>query len=384
MIVALPSNTTTGRLEQSLRPKQAIWVAYERTNQPLRMQFINRSDVRFDLLRVVNKLASAEKGSIQGEQIQTILTQKLEALLSEAQKNTTLIHGARIQSMFAHIAASLGECVLIQELDSGDIYYSGDEIISPDYFIATRSGWEALIEVKNHPADPSKPFSVKTDYIEKLNRYAKIFKRTILFSIYWSKSRFWTLISPSQFTINGNRATITFNECLSQNEMSNLGDFYVATLPPLTIRIQTDRSKPRSIDQSGKCSYTIGSFDILSEERILNGKEADIAFFLMLAGDWQSETKLKTDGNKLDSISLVFAPIEATPGNAIPPSVGILSRMMSSLFNLKTTSDRKIRLINFYEGIGRLGVTIPVDYSSKELPLWRLKLVPRNKPSKDR
>lgn len=102
----------------------------------------------FTLLRMLDEFAWSEGLSIDNE----IACGKFIALLSdkvqEHRKNPTLVHGFRVESMFAHIAAALGELKIINEEDSG-ILFSIQEVRRPDFRVLSRSGDQYFIEVKN-------------------------------------------------------------------------------------------------------------------------------------------------------------------------------------------------------------------------------------------
>lgn len=60
-----------------------------------------------------------------------------------------------------------------------------------------------------------------------------------------------------------NRASISFRDCIFQNEMARLGDTTIATLPPLCLRLHADRNQPRAVRANGEAPFTIGSVEML-------------------------------------------------------------------------------------------------------------------------
>jgi len=57
---------------------------------------------------------------------------ELKTALCEHENHPARIHGFRTQTMFAYVAAALGQCELICEEDAGDFYSRRNGIRRPD------------------------------------------------------------------------------------------------------------------------------------------------------------------------------------------------------------------------------------------------------------
>ncbi|MGD0351209.1 MAG: hypothetical protein ABSB84_12975 [Verrucomicrobiota bacterium] len=104
-------------------------------------------------------------------------------------KTPTVIHGFRIQTMFAYIAAALGGCHIITEEDAGDLFVESVNCKRPDFRMLTKGGQEIFVEVKNfdQQEEPMADFIQKSDYINSLRRYVDAFQKPLFFAIYWRR-----------------------------------------------------------------------------------------------------------------------------------------------------------------------------------------------------
>lgn len=343
-----------------------------------RIRIVKRTETKFDLLRILNQQAKAKSGTLHGGDEPRAMVDDLVGTMRAAKENPIMLHGFRAQGMFGYVAAALGQCQLVQELDAGELYYAGDELLPPDYLLITRGADEMLVEVKNCHADHDKPFVLDVAYLNKLKRYAALVKKELLIAIYWSRWGTWTLVRPERFTLTQDRALISFQDCLFQNEMARLGDTMIATLPPLCIRLHADRGQPRAVGANGETPFTIGSVEILCQERVLSGEEAKIAWFLISHGTWVEQTTVDVADGLLNSMTMSYAPEDEAPSDQPFRLIGSLSRMISHQFTEGTTRDGQVTLLTPKAEPEMLGVVIPPDYSSTSLPLWRLKQVPRS------
>lgn len=337
-----------------------------------RIKIIKRSDSKFDVLRLLNAHVQGKGRSLHASENPGFL-QDVSAAMDAAKSDTKLLHGLRVEGMFGYVAAAMGQCVLVKEEDAGALFYEGDELQVPDYRIVTREGWEGLIEVKNHHADIHQPFQLDLDYLRKQERYAELMNRPLFVALYWSRMAIWCLIPPSRFTIKGKKAQITFIDAFKENEMARLGDTMISTLPPLQLRLDADLSKPRKVGRNGDTPFTIGHAELLCRGQALTGKEAKIAWFLMMNGEWpeQGFTADVQDG-LLNSATLTFAPEDDAPVGQPFRHIGSLSRIISRQYNRGTTKGGKVELLTPREKPDELGIIIPVDYKSQSLPLWRI------------
>lgn len=303
-----------------------------------------------------------------------------DAVVSYVQKlkaHTARIHGLHVQATFAYVASCLGECALVKDEDSGDIFTS-EEILAPDYRLVLKSGKQLLVEVKNHhPSDPMKSFFLKTDYVDRLSGYARLVGAEVRFAIYWSRWSLWTLLPISAFSRITGKLVITFGSAMKANEMSELGDLIVATTPPLILRRIADRLKPRTIGSDGRGGFIVAAVEIwCAGTQVKDQAEKDIAFFLMLFGGWTpSDEIVELEGDLIQWVDVAFNPTNgdepSEPSSSFPPFLGPISTMLSRRFQWMTASDGSVRTFTVVPDAD-LKPPIPRPYDPRDLPLWFL------------
>ena len=330
-----------------------------------KIKVVARADPKFDAIRLFRG-----RGPLTGSA--DTVTGEILGHLNAGRASATLVHGLRVQSMFGYVAAGLGNCRYVKEEDTGEFYYQGDDVLVPDYRVQTLSGWEALVEVKNHHSELGDPFSVTSDYLGKLRRYAGIMRLPLFFAVYWSQYRKWSLVSPDDFTAEGDRFQLSFFNSVKLSRMSELGDVMIATLPPLQLRFYADRTAPRTVGPNGETPFTIGAVELLSQDRVLEKEESRIAWFLIRYGSWQDETTTVdvVDG-LLNSMTMSYNPPHRSPEQPFE-IIGTLSSMISQQYNEATVANGEVHSLMPENKPGELGLIIPRDYASRTLPLWLL------------
>jgi len=101
------------------------------------------------LLRMLDDFSRTEGLALNDKTTLNKFVDRISKTIKKHGDNPALIHGFRIESMFAHIAAALGESKILTEEDSGVFFSLYKNIRRPDFRLITRSGDEYLIEVKN-------------------------------------------------------------------------------------------------------------------------------------------------------------------------------------------------------------------------------------------
>jgi len=332
-------------------------------------------------LEVADAIARAEGIKLSDSAgMQEVLARISDSAVS-ASENPTVLHGKRVEAMFGYVAASLGKCSAIKKEDSGDAFVDAtDDVRLPDYRLRTASGEEFFVEVKNcHLKDPEKAISFRTEYVASLERYTTIWQKELKFAIYWSRWRKWALLSPSAFTIEGDRLQITLLDAFKKNEMVTLGDLTLGTVPPLRMRIVTNPDKPRRIID-GVAKYTILRVEwSAGDVEIVDRKERALLFYLMAYGDWVGRgPDLTVDGDELIHLDFLAEPREEEeydPRQGFT-FVGELSRMISVRYNELTTDGRTIERLEPPVSPSSLVAAIPGKVSNMDLPLWVFRLSP--------
>lgn len=163
-----------------------------------------------------------------------------------------------------------------------------------------------------------------------------------------------------------------FPEAMKMNEMGTIGDMSVGTAPPLKLRLVTDANKPRTVREDGNVVFTIGGVELWCDgKQIKEQKEQNLAFYLMLYGDWPaSGPSAIIENNERLAVEFTAEPVASNPGQGFE-FVGSLSGMISRRYNELTAPKGQIDKLSPSVEPGTLGVVIPKDYKGKHLPLWR-------------
>jgi hypothetical protein len=187
------------------------------------------------------------------------------------------------------------------------------------------------------------------------------------------------MTSFDNFSPSHTKLVLGFEEALKQDEMHILGDCKIATLSPLKFRVLTDPNKPRKIQKDGKAVFSVGGVELYSgDAKITNPLEQNIALFLMLYGEWPSESeKAEIENNQLIAFDFVSEPEETHPESEVPfVIIGTLSGMVSRRFNSMVFSDEG-KLERLSPKTSDIGNLIPEDYKGEVLPLWRFVVKPQ-------
>lgn len=342
------------------------------------MKRISRNPEKFGALDLFSTIGREKGYSFdKGAHDQDFLS-AIETSLQKGRKNPILLHGRRIETMFAYVAASLGNCVAIKQEDEGELYVLNPDIRQPDYRLALNDSSEFFVEVKNcHEKSPSKRFSLKKSYMESLTKYSAIFGHPLFIAIYWSSWNLWTLISVEHFPYKDDAYSINMLEAAKINEMAILGDITVGTTPPLELKFIADTSKPRAVDEKGIANFTIGAYEFYcNKNKITEKLEQNLAFYFMLYSDWvSSKPSAEIRGGNILSVTYTSSPESETPNQGFE-LMGSLSSMVSRQFNESTTSDRGVERFAPSIEPDSFGVIIPSEYKGKSLPLWRFIMKP--------
>lgn len=341
------------------------------------MKRISRNPEKFGALDLFSALSRKKGYSLdQGGHDQDFIS-AISDSLQKGRKNPILLHGRRIEAMFAYVAASLGNCVAIKQEDEGELYILNTDIRQPDYRVVLNNSSEFFVEVKNCHKGPSNKFSLKTEYMESLIKYSAVFGRPLFIAIYWSSWNLWTLISVERFPYRSGAYSINMLEAVKINEMAALGDISVGTTPPLELRFIADTTKQRTVDDKGLANFTISALEFYCNKNKINEKiEQNLAFYFMLYGDWvSSEPIAEIRNGNLISATYTSSPEAETPNQGFE-LLGALSSMVSRQFNESTTSDSGIARFAPSLEPESFGVVIPSEYKGKNLPLWRFIIKP--------
>jgi len=296
--------------------------------------------------------------------------------------------GIRAEAMFLAVVAGLGKVGLIKAEDEGEVYYQGPDIQSPDYRIVLADKSALLVEVKAHRMKNIRSqLKLGDTYVQQLRRYADMMKTELRFAIYWDGLRTWTLNPLEAFEAgsHGKKWSLDFGRAYGASEMAVLGDRFIATPAPLRFRVNVDPDKSDRIPPSGgPMNITIARVELLSRERALSGKAADIAWKLLWHGNWvDAGQHVEQDGDRVLWIDHLFGPTEDEEDwgkgcEMIGSCSGIISNAYLSGAERTVHTTSKSGVLE----PGAMGQFIPDDFMKLELPLALIHLQSNLKPAK--
>jgi hypothetical protein len=345
------------------------------------MKRIDRNPEKFEVIHLFEAIARKQDLNLVDAGSQEAFVKELSQSFARSKSNPIIVHGRRIESMFEHVAASLGKCILVKREDAGEVCSTDTSILPPDYRLVLDDGTEIFVEVKNcHKEDPNYRYRMKDTYVQALEGYARVFGRELLIAVFWSRWKKWTLVRSGDFVRTDGSPSISFREAVCLNRMAILGDMEIGTTPPLALRIIADSSKPRSLNASGEGIMTIGGVELYCNgQRIEDEYERRLAFYFMLYSRWNTdEPRAEIVNNELIYFEYISAPPEHTANQSFE-CLGSVSDMVSQHYNELTTSGAVVTRFSPSTEPGTLGVLIPLGYQGKHLPLWRFIIPPGRK-----
>lgn len=335
-----------------------------------------RNPEKFDVLDLFDTIGRDRKYILGNERDAAAFIDTIRTALS-VNNTPTMTYGRRTEAMFAYIVASLGKCTLIKKEDNGDVFADSVNTKIPDYRIVlnTEDREQIFVEVKNyHSNNTFDEYNMNIDYLDSLLRYADIMKTKLFIALYWSKCDIWTMISPKDFLRKKTQAIISFESAMKRNQMSILGDFWIGTTPPLSIRIYPDKQQPHNISKDHMIEFTIGNIELLCKSTLITSEnEQRIAFALMLFGNWRENRRIINDPhseNQIQYIEFLYYPEEHDIKQGFC-MIDALSTIISRQYKQLTAPNGQVLRISPNIEPGMLGFVIPEEYSSETLPLWR-------------
>jgi hypothetical protein len=333
---------------------------------------------QFGILRMFDQYARERGLKLSDTGGQAKFVEDLTTLLQKHRGNDTLIHGFRIQTMFAYFAAALGGCKIISEEDAGDFFTAAEDVKRPDFRVLTHKGEEFFVEVKNfNPGNPRDPYILDSAYAQKLRNYSRSFGKPLLLAIYWRPWHLWTLTNLDDFTAGGANYILALTETIRNDQKALLGDRLIGISKPLAMRFYTDPAKPRKLEANGNCHFTIGKVTFMAGGReIVDPFEMRLAWFFLLYGRWEDVEQPAC----IENGELIWFDFRGVMNDSNPDQdfllVGNLSEMISEQFNSMTVEDGKIASLSPKTTPDKLGVLIPSEFKGDVLQIWQFRMRP--------
>jgi len=343
---------------------------------------LNRNPEKFEPLELYDAIGRNLGYKLNVAQNRADFIKRIDESIKAASENSALIHGKRVEAMFAHVAGGLGQCAFIKQEDAGDVFADNDQLQAPDYRIVLKSGEQFFVEVKNsHYANPNYLYPISKDYDAKLQAYAKLNRIPLKYAIYHSKWNKWTLLSRDSFIEQKKRYVTDLVNALARNEMLTLDDRMISTEPDLIFELRADPSKEVSLSPEGYAQFTIGDVKMYCNRReITNAQEKSIAFYLMRFGDWpEGDIEAVYVDNKFVGVKHTFSP-ENFERSETFSLIGTLSSMISAAYSERTVQEKDVVALGIKEHPEIFAPEIPLDYKGVALPLWQFLVQPNPEP----
>lgn len=345
-----------------------------------RLYQLGRTQTELDLLDLLAKIdVDGERGHpvTHPDRIDNVVWALRERMTSVLDK-ASVLHGWRVQNLFAQVVAALGSVQLLKSEDVGDCYYMGPRPKPADFRIRTAESSLLLTDVKNVYTRRGSPMlSLSQGELAGLEHYAGLAGAdNVTVAAYWANANLWTLVTLDAFTSEGGKAVLSLPAAMAANRMGELGDLHIGTKAPLTLTLNAD--DPHPINEAGEAAFTVGSVDLCCAGiRIDNQLERKIAMQLMMHGSWLGEEEAVIEDGRLVAMRFTCRPEVSEQDRQGFDLIGSLSSMYSRAFNHQTLGAHgEVRELASPVDPGSLGTLIPDGYSGDALPLWRFHLEP--------
>lgn len=329
---------------------------------------ISRNPEKFDVLELLDAVACVKKLKFSDE---NDLIKSIRDSI-KINKTQTMLYGKQTEAMFASVVASLNKVEMIKKEDGGCVFYRNDNIEIPDYKIILNSGKQMFVEVKNCYLKKFRDdFRLKNEYLSNLSKYADLMHTDLKIAIYWAKFKYWTLVSKEDFSKEGNYSTISFPQAMKQNKMSILGDMWIGTTPPLSIKLYAGQNN-QITKGNNLFEITIENVELNCDGKLITkDNEIEMAFKLILFGDWEEEIiPVLNNTNQIEHIEFRVNPIEKNQEQGFN-MIGTLSSIISKQYMLNTIPNGQVERFSSNIAPEKLSFTVPEDYKGDVLKLWQ-------------
>ena len=331
----------------------------------------------------VNKVAKQLGIDLGSEADRAKLFAEIEKNIQNTAKNPIYVYGKRTQNIFFEMVKAIGSVKLIKEEDSGAFATVEKEAKLPDYRIITSEDESFLVEVKNfyYKRLPEKglPFRrIRKKDFQAYSVYAGLLGLPIKYAIYWQNIEVWTLTDSSFFIDSGSTYTIEFGQAMLRNEMIKVGDYSIATVSPLRIRVDFE---PAPYDQKKgrqKIKMTIKRIRFFSKDKeIHDTKMQKLAFILMMYAGWNiKEPELLIKENKIIGEEFTATPQVDEDYKNWPDLKVYVSTLFTNMYKFEIESKRSYQ-IYLHKSLPNLENLVPEKPFNKGLPLWIFRVHPK-------
>ena len=342
-----------------------------------RMKRLPRNPEKFEVLSLFTSVALKHGYRLgHADDVERFLRSMGDSLKS-SHANDNMLHGKRVEALFAHVAGAMGKCHMVKVEDSGEIFVAGIPVQAPDYRLILDDRTQLLVEVKNcHGEAIGKPFVLKREYFDKLERYAELNSVPLKIAVFFSSWNRWCLLSRRAFREEHGYLVTTFPNAMAKSEMADIGDATLATLPELRLELMADPNEAKRIGDDGRAIVTFRSSRLFcGGAEIKDALDNRIAFHMMRHGDWSDSSEAIVENGKLLGVVLTARPKDPPEEQAFA-MIGNLSSMISAAYAEYTVAGRRPVALDAPVDPEMFTLYIPVDHKSEALPLWRFTMQP--------
>ncbi|MFE4726136.1 hypothetical protein [Microbacterium sp. NPDC056736] len=345
------------------------------------MQHVKR-DPALEAVELFRRLdASDDKALLSAPGRASEVVRQFAEALDSSLANASRVQGWRMQSLFRSLVVALDGCCLMTFIDKGEIFFEGDPVKAPDFFLHLRDGQRILVDVKSHRSRPAAqdPYLVKFSQseIDALRRFGVLYGADVFLAVHFEGGN-WTLLPLDALTLGpGGGYRIGVAEAMKASHLGLLGDRLIGTVPLLEIVVIPDMASANHVDNEGKAEFAVGSLEIRAGGKTLETPASQsLALFLLQFGDWEMSEHATVDDSRLVSMTWRAAPTERRNEREHFEFVGSLARMFSRRFEGLTATPEGPVALDAMPEPGAVKRLIPEDLTSSELPLWVFELEP--------
>ena len=96
-------------------------MSYDLRGGATRLKRLNRNPEKFEPLELYDAIGRNLGYKLNVAQNRADFIKRIDESIKAASENSALIHGKRVEAMFAHVAGGLGQCAFIKQEDAGDV-----------------------------------------------------------------------------------------------------------------------------------------------------------------------------------------------------------------------------------------------------------------------
>lgn len=338
-----------------------------------------RNFEKFDVFDLYSMFTSKYNLEINDPSSVDSFLENVKSNVLSSKDNSIVIHGKRIETLFAIVAGALGKVKIIKQEDGGKIY-SQKNVKIPDYRIFLEDGNQILVEVKNFSSDGIyDEYSVNSSYYEELREYADTCKVDLYFAIYYRLFNHWCLVPIKAFSQDNKKYKIDYLTAMARSEMNLIGDMLLHTTPDLELKLLADPNEEELLtDKTKNVTFIPRISEFYCNNKKIDTKyEQNLAFYFMRFSDWpEKEFKQIIKDNKLLGLHFIYSyPLENDQPFA---PLGWLSSMICNVFREFTVKDDDVIATESFLNPSAFVVKIDDDHNKKyeKLPLLIFNIQP--------